>query len=37
MLDAIGVYLSVERFTPPSSVTAVGVPTAPIPVAALLP
>src|SRR5256884_7178976 len=30
-------YLSVERFTPPSSVAPVGVPAAPIPVAALLP
>ena len=30
-------YLSVERFTPPSSVAPVGVPTAPIPIAALLP
>ena len=30
-------YMSVERFTPPSAVAPVGVPTAPIPVAALLP
>src|SRR5438128_4275706 len=30
-------YLSVERFTPPSSVAPVGVPATPIPVAALLP
>ena len=30
-------YMSVERFTPPSAVTPVGVPSAPIAVAALLP
>ena len=30
-------YLSVERFTPPSSVAPIGVPATPIPVAALLP
>ena len=30
-------YMSVERFTPPSSVAPIGVPAAPIPVAALLP
>jgi Uma2 family endonuclease len=28
---------SVERFTPPSAITPIGVPTAPIPVAALIP
>jgi len=30
-------YLSVERFTPPSSIAPIGVPSTPIPVAALLP
>ena len=30
-------YMSVERFTPPSAVAPVGIPAAPIPVAALLP
>src|SRR5436190_18161162 len=30
-------YMSVERFTPPSSVAPIGVPATPIPVAALLP
>ena len=30
-------YMSVERFTPPSSVTPLGVPAAPISVGALLP
>ena len=30
-------YLAVERFTPPSSIAPIGVPVAPIPVAALLP
>ena len=30
-------YMSVERFTPPGSVTPLGVPAAPIPVGALLP
>src|SRR5207247_1688426 len=30
-------YISVERFTPPSSVAPFGVPTAPIPIPALLP
>src|SRR3989442_13436405 len=30
-------YMSVERFTPPSAVAPLGVPAAPIPVAALLP
>jgi Uma2 family endonuclease len=30
-------YMSVERLTPPSSVAPIGVPAAPIPVAALLP
>jgi hypothetical protein len=29
--------MSVERLTPPSSVAPIGVPAAPIPVAALLP
>jgi Uma2 family endonuclease len=30
-------YMSIERFTPPSSVAPLGIPAAPIPVAALLP
>jgi hypothetical protein len=30
-------YTSVQRFTPPSAVAPLGVPAAPIPVAALLP
>ena len=30
-------YMSVERFAPPSAITPIGVPAAPIPVAALIP
>jgi hypothetical protein len=29
--------MSVERFAPPSAITPIGVPAAPIPVAALIP